>query len=280
MVNGQPTRAAILLLGKEPKRFYPTAFIKVGRFKSPITILDDREFSGTLFQQMDDAIAWLKDRLEARFVIGESKISGYDKLSGSLIEREEVWQYPISALREALANAVCHRDYTSGVATTVRVYDKRLEVWNPGSLPPDLPAEALFKEHTSHSPNRLLAECFFNTRVIERWGSGILRMAAALEQHKQPRPEFDVSTQNIFKVIMFAAGHTDSLLRDLGLNIRQIDLVHHLRCMTTITTSEYEILSGASNATAKRDLGDLVSKGLLTREGNGPAVSYRLTEVS
>jgi len=271
-VNGQATRAAILLLGKEPQRFYPMAFIKAGRFKSAITILDDREFGGTLFQQIDDAMAWLKDRLEARIVIGKSNGSG------SLVEREEVWQYPLPALREALANAVCHRDYATGVATTIRVYDKRLEVWNPGTLPSDLPPEALFREHTSHSRNRLMAECFFNTGIIERWGTGTLRIATALEEQEQPPPEFDVARQNVFKVIMFATGHTDKQLRDLGLNDRQIAAVHYLRLNGAITTPEYQVMSGTSKATATRDLGDLLEKAFVVREGKGTSVNYRLTE--
>lgn len=277
-VNGKPTRAAILLLGEEPQRLYPTAFVKAGRFKSAITILDDREFGGSLFKQMDDAMAWLKDRLETRFVIGKSKLSGKDKLSRSLIEREEVWQYPLASLREALANAVCHRDYASGVATTLRVYDKRLEVWNPGSLPPDLPPEALLREHTSHSPNKLLAECFFNTGIIERWGTGTLRMVAALEEQGQPRAEFDISTPNVFKVIMFVAGQTDTQLQGLGLNERQIAVVHYLRLKDSIAVSEYQHLFGSSKATATRDLGDLVGKGLAVREGKSIAITYRLAE--
>ena len=228
-VKGQPTRAAILLLGKNPTRFYPTAFVKIGRFKSAITILDDREFNGNLFQQMDDAMNWLQGRLERRIIIDTSTVSRKKSSGGSPMERQEVWQYPLRALREALANAVCHRDYTSGIATTVRLFDKHIEVGNPGSLPPDLPPEALLRKHFSHSPNRLIATCFFNTGVIERWGGGILRMVTDLEDQQQPRPEFDVSTPNVFQVIMFASGHTDNQSQELGLNDRQVGAILYKR---------------------------------------------------
>ena len=123
--NDKPTRAAILLFGKESKRFYPSAFIKAGRFKSPTMIVDDKEFFGTLFQQIDHAMSWFQDRLETRLVVGKPKEGG------SLVQREEIWQYPLPALREAIANAVCHRNYLSGAATTIRLYDDRLEIWNP-----------------------------------------------------------------------------------------------------------------------------------------------------
>jgi predicted HTH transcriptional regulator len=81
LVGGVPTRAAILLLGKDAKRFCPAAYIKAGRFKSPTDILDDREFHGTLFEQLDRAMEWLQERMNKRLIIGKSGISGSDKLT-------------------------------------------------------------------------------------------------------------------------------------------------------------------------------------------------------
>lgn len=101
LIDGQPTRAAILLLCSNPNRFHATAFVKAGRFKSATNIIDDREFGGTLFEQIDAAIMWLQERMMKRLVIGES----------TQMERREEWQYRLPALREAIANAVCHRDY-------------------------------------------------------------------------------------------------------------------------------------------------------------------------
>ena len=74
-VNEKPTRAAILLLGKNPQGFYSTAYIKAGRFKSLTMIVDDKEFGGTLFQQLDATMAWFRDRLETRLLIGSEKTS-------------------------------------------------------------------------------------------------------------------------------------------------------------------------------------------------------------
>jgi predicted HTH transcriptional regulator len=108
-----------------------------------------------------------------------------------------------------------------------------------------------------------LSKCFFNTGVIECWGSGILRMATALEEQEQPRPEFAVATPNVFKIIMFAAGHTDNQLHDLGLNIRQVEVIHYLRLKGSIASSEYRVLSGVNEATDKRDLSE---KGLVAEK--------------
>ena len=103
-------------------------------------------------------------------------------------------------------------------------------------------------------------------------------MVTDLEDQQQPRPEFDVSTPNVFKVIMFASGHTDNRLRELGLNDRQVGAIHYLRLKDTITTAEYQSFFNASNATAKRDLGDLVGKRFIIREGKASSSKYKGVE--
>jgi ATP-dependent DNA helicase RecG len=273
--NDKPTRAAILLLGREPKRFYPSAYIKAGRFKSLTTIVDDKEFFGTLFQQMEHAMSWFQDRLETRLVIGKPK-EGV-----SLVQREEIWQYPLVALREAIANAVCHRNYLSGAATTIRLYDDRLEIWNPGSLPVDLHAEDLLRVHDSYAPNRLIAESFFNTGVIERWGTGTLMIAQLLEQHGLPAPNFDVTSPHTFRLTIFdASTKLLSKLQTMKLSERQLQAMLYLLKADTLSNSEYQNLFNASRATASRDLAELVSKGLILKEGStGKGTIYRLIKL-
>lgn len=279
IVEGKPTRAALLLLGKEPKRFYPTAYIKAGRFKSATSILDDREFSGTLFQQLDSAIGWLQERMTRRLIFDSSKESSTKKTSSSLMERGEEWSYPLLALREAIANAVCHRDYSSSLAVTIRFFDDRLEIWNPGTLPSDLSPAVLLSEHPSHPPNTLIAECFYNTRIIERWGTGTVRMAEALASQHQPPPAFDVTTPNVFKAILFASGYSDAELKDMGLNERQVTAVRYMQVNKTITSAQYQELSGASKPTASRDLSELVTKQIIAKVGTtGKGTSYHLRE--
>lgn len=276
--QGRPTRAAILLLGKDPKQFYSSAYIKAGRFKSPITILDDKEFDGNILQQIDKAMDWFQDRLETKFIIGDkSKSSQGRKLSGlELAKREEVWQYPLDALREGVVNAVCHRNYTSLASTTIRLYDDRLEIWNPGRLPIQLSPEDLLHEHESYPPNRLIAETFFNLEIIERWGSGTVRMADLLRKQSLPLPEFDVSSLDTFKLIMRSGKQEIAALQ---LNERQLKAVEHIQSGKTLTNGQYQELFNASKPTATRDLAELVAKGLILREGTrGAGTIYKLTE--
>lgn len=279
LVEGKPTRAALLLLGKEPKRFYPTAYIKAGRFKSATSILDDREFTGTLFQQLDSAIGWLQERMTRRLMFDGSKESSAKKISHSPMERGEEWSYPLLALREAIANAVCHRDYSSNLVVSIRLFDDRLEIWNPGTLPSDLSPAVLLSDHPSHPPNMLIAECFYNTRIIERWGTGTVRMAEALAGQHQPPPAFDVTTQNVFKAILFASGYSDAELVEMGLNERQVSVVRYMQVNKTITSAQYQELTGASKPTASRDLSELVAKQIVAKLGTtGKGTSYHLLE--
>jgi ATP-dependent DNA helicase RecG len=278
--NGKPVRAAILLFGKNAQRFYPSAYIKAGRFKSETLIVDDKRFEGTLFEQIEDAMSWFKERLETRFVIGKPR-KGSEESPGGLARREDVWEYPLEALREAVVNAICHRKYWSGATTTIRLYDDRVAVWNPGSLPAELTPEDLLRAHESRPQNRLIAEAFFNVSVIEQWGSGTLRIAGALEAQGLLPPQFDVSSSlDTFKVIMYAGERygTRTLLA-LGLNERQLKAVSYLKSGDSLTNAQYQELFESSKATASRDLTELVMKGLITRAGKtGKGTVYRLAE--
>jgi hypothetical protein len=99
--DGQPTRAALLLFVTQPTRRFCSAYLKLGRFRSPILIVDDREVQGTLLEQVEGAMAWFRERLQTKFVITGKP------------QRDTIWEYPLEVVREAVVNAVCHRYYTS-----------------------------------------------------------------------------------------------------------------------------------------------------------------------
>ena len=97
--DGAPTRAALLLFGKNPESYFPSAFVKMGRFRSPTLIVDDREAHGALLDQLDEIMGWFRERLETTFVISGKP------------ERDVLWEYPLSAIREAVTNLLCLQDY-------------------------------------------------------------------------------------------------------------------------------------------------------------------------
>ncbi len=267
--DGRPTRASLLLFGHHPQRICPSAYLKLGRFRSPILIVDDREVESTLLDQVDEAMTWFRERLQTRFVITGKP------------QRDVIWEYPLDAVREAVVNAVCHRDYLSLANIQVRLYDECLEVWNPGGLPPPLTPADLLRKHDSIPRNRLVAQAFFYVGLIEGWGTGTTRMADAMREAGLPEPEFDAGTPGRFRVILWKDPFTEERLRALGLNERQMRAVHHVREHGKINNTEYQRLEGVSGRTASRDLATLVRLGILVSlgtTGRGAAYSLKAPE--
>ena len=265
--DGKITRGAILLLGNNPDSFFPSAFLKMGRFRSPTHIVDDREVHGTLIQQLDGAINWFRERLETEYIISDKP------------EREVRWEYPLKAIREAVSNSLCHRDFNNLAHNQIRLYDDRLEIWNPGNLPPGLTTEALFHEHDSIPRNRRIADAFFYSGLIERWGSGTLRMVEELAAVNLPSPQF-ISEPGRFKVIFYKELITDDYLKKLHLSKRQLDAIAYIKEHGSISNTTYQTLAGVSKRTATRDLSLLKEKGILEIEGiTGKGSVYKLKGV-
>ena len=166
--------AVVLLFGKIPQRIFISADLKCARFKGTeaIDFLDEQTYEGPLLSQLDNALAFVSRNTHQAY-----KITGKP-------EREIVPEYPDEAVREAIINALCHRDYTSVATVQVRIFDDRLEVWNPGCLPHDITLKMLYHQHHSHPKNPMIAHAFFRARLIEHWGSGTTRIVGACRSHK------------------------------------------------------------------------------------------------
>lgn len=166
--KGRPTNAAILLFGRRPQRFLITSEVKCAHFhgfevEKPIPSY--QVYKGTVFDLVDQA----KD-----FVL--SKI---DLWVGTRAESTQVptkYEIPQEVVAEAIVNAVVHRDYTSNASVQVMLFKDRLEVWNPGTLPPTLTLEKLRGPHASVPHNPLIAEPMYLTKYIERMGTGVRDM--------------------------------------------------------------------------------------------------------
>jgi ATP-dependent DNA helicase RecG len=260
----RPTRAAILLFGKTPTRFYPSAFIKLGRFRSPTLIVDDRQVSGTLLMQVEETMAWLRERLQTRF-----EITGTP-------QRDVIWEYPLEAVREAIINAVCHRNYLSTAHIQVRLHDDRLEIWNPGGLPAPLTPADLLRDHDSIPRNPKIAAAFFFAGLVEQWGTGTIRMAAALKEAGHPEPEFDVRTASRFRVLLRQGPAIKARLLELGLTNRQVQLMAYVREHGRITNRAYRELTGLSDEAARKEIVGLLGLGLLEQVGKGRSTAYVL----
>lgn len=170
--HGTYCNAAVLLFGKDPQRFFVEAQLKCGRFKGTdsVDFQDEQTYEGPILHQLNEAMGF----------IGRNTRRAY-RISGSP-EREVIPEYPADALREALINALCHRHYAAVGTIQVRIYDDRIEVWNPGHLPPDLTVRKLYHRHASYPGNPLIAHALYRARLIEHWGTGTVRIIGACKE--------------------------------------------------------------------------------------------------
>ena len=261
--DGKVTWAAILLFYKHPQRFLSQAVIHCGKFKEETIVVDDRMIEGTVIEQIEEALDFIRKNINVKFVMTGKPA------------RQEVWDYPLEALREAVINAICHRDYTVPSNTEVRIYDDELIVWNPGGLPLGLTVEDLYKPHPSVLRNKGIGGIFYDMGLIEQWGSGIEKMRKACIKAGIPEPKFE--EHQGFRVIFRKDIYTEEYLQKLGLNERQIKAVIYVKQKGRVTNREYREMFNIKNRMALIDLSDLCNKRILTRVGKtGRGTEYIL----
>jgi len=262
--NKEMTNAAILLFGENPQKFFISAKTRIGRFKTSTDIIDTVIAEGNLFKQLERVIEAIKKHLNVRF-----EIKG--------IQRQDVWDYPIEAIREAVINALIHKDYSTTAEIQIRIYDDKIWIWNPGKLPLQLTIEDLKREHSSHPRNPLIANAFYLTGFIERWGSGTKRIVDLCKAQGLPEPEYK-EEQGGFSVWFYKDIYTEGNLRKMGLNERQIEMVKYMKEHKTVSLSSFkDIVSGVSEKTLYRDLQELVDRGLLKKIGEKKGRKYELS---
>lgn len=179
--------AGAVMFGKSPafQREYPQSRLRMARFRggNKAEFVDNRQVVGTILVLYQRAQEFLLDHIQ---------IAG--KVEEGQFERTDVPGYPLDALREALANAFCHRDYTEGGgAVDLAVYDDRIEIVSSGTLHFGLTVESLLTEHQSRPWNPVIADVLFKRGVIESWGRGTLKMVESTRQVGLVNPEFEAS---------------------------------------------------------------------------------------
>ena len=273
--DGKITRGAILLFGKNPQASFTSAQIHMGRFKDAITIIDDKILKGNLFAQVDAAVQLFQQYMQVRYEFGD-KPKKTEPLSA--MQRTEIWDYPIKALREAVINALIHRDYfQTGFEIQIRVYDDCVVITNPGGLHEGMTVDELRqKRHRSLPRNTLLAQVFYYGELLEKWGTGTSRMITLCQNHGIPEPEFS-SHPDWFSVTFEKDFYTDERLLAMGLSDWQVKAVHHVREQGAITNKEYREFSHLSPRAALRELNELCTREILVKQGTtGRSTVYLL----
>ena len=195
-------RAAALLFGKDPERFVPGAYIKLGFFVTDDDLRYQDEIHGDLFAQVEKTL----ETLRAKY------LKAYISYQG--LQRLETFLFPMPALREALLNAVMHKDYGCGIPIQISVYEHQIVLWNPGQLPERWTLEKLLGKHPSNPFNPLLAAAFFRAGYVESWGRGIEKMLRECANHDAPAPLFDASMSGLMLTFKANPAHLNTALGD------------------------------------------------------------------
>jgi ATP-dependent DNA helicase RecG len=181
-VNGRILNAAVVVFGRRFFPDYPQCQLRLARFRGldKTEFNDQRQVNGHSLQLMSEAMEFLTRHLP---------IAG--RIEPGIFERVDEPLFPPVALREALVNAFCHRDYAQvGGAVSVGIYDDRLEIWSDGNLPFGLRPADLKRDHLSRPRNPLIAEVFYRRGLVERWGRGTQRLVELCVRAGHPEPEF------------------------------------------------------------------------------------------
>jgi len=266
-----PTVAGLLLFSKHPERFFPSSEIIVVRYPGK-EMGDDfirEDIHGPLPDQIRRAEAFLVNQMRRGVYLRD-------------LHRQEQPEYPPEALREAVVNAVAHRDYAiRGEGIRILMFADRVECYSPGRLPGHVTIQNLVQERFSR--NQAIVQVLADMGFIERLGYGIDRMIGQMESLGLPAPDFR-ETANGFQVTLYGPGHDLLTLSapegpwsGLQLNPRQEAGLKFIAEYERITNRQYrELHPDISDETARRDLADLVDKGLLLKIGEKRATYYVL----
>jgi ATP-dependent DNA helicase RecG len=263
-----PSHAAVLLFGKDA----PPYSLHLGRFKTASTIIDDRMIRGTLFEVVDAAMKFIMSHIKVAFEIGDE------------IQRREIPEYPLPALRELLLNAVVHRDYTSPTDIQIKIFDDHITFFNPGKLYGGLTIEKLATDsYQSSTRNKLIAEAFYLTHDIEKYGSGFVRIREEIAayptmqfQYEESGDGFSARLHYVEQKITTTQETIQETTQERPLGEIQKDILKLLRREPKCTSQELAVTLNRGAATIKQHIAKLKAVGLLERIGSTKAGYWKV----
>ncbi len=267
--EGRPTAAGILLFGRYPERFFAQVGIILVRFRG--TSLREAAAGGERYARRVEVVGPAARVVERAWTALLDEIDQQPIVEG--LVRRERHTYPLEAVREAVVNAVCYRDYAiGGQRIELRLFDDRLEIMSPGGLPGHITLENIVDEHYSRNPR--LVRGLFYWGYIEELGQGVDIIYEAMRRDHHPAPEFR-DTGRAFTVVLRNAVNDLEAEYEGVLNERQILALRFLAEHGRITNRMYQVLcADVSPETLRLDLRDLVEKGFLLRIGDKRGTFY------
>jgi len=243
--NGKPTNAAVMLFGMNTDD-YPQLLLRMACFKGndKNEFLDNKQEMGNFFDLLDAGTAFCFRNL---------------RLAGKIVgmRREEQLEIPAEALREALINALCHREYDNPRASvSLAIYYDRIEIVNPGHFPAQLTPENIKLQHDSFPFNLKIAQVLYQTTYLESWGSGVRRMVKLCEAQHLAEPEYRLGNNTVTVIFRRNRDSQNDSQNDSqkSLNERQRKIVELMRGNRQITVAKIAKTLSLSAATIYREI--------------------------
>ncbi len=259
--QGNLRRAALLLFGKEPQRYFFSSYFKIGKFRGTTELITDDVIEGNLFEQFDKVLEILKTKY-IRLIV-----KGYKNWV-----RIEEFEYPEDVIREAVVNALVHKDYL-GSHIQMKIFEDKITLWNSGTLLTGITIDELKKPHGSVHRNELISNTFYKAELIEAWGRGTTFMVNECLKVDLPEPEYREYFGG-FEITFYKDKLTKKYLENLGLNQRQIDIVFLAKKNKRINNKFIVSKFNVSRQTVTNDLLLLTNKKILERKGSGAGSEY------
>lgn len=231
------------------------SFVDIARFKIDTnTFLDRKRFDNqSLLQQFDQSVSYF-----------QTQYPSYQMIEG--IHRTAKEQVPLVAFREALSNAVIHRDYLLNSGVQVSMFENRVEIVSPGGLPDGMDEEQYYRGLTSLSRNPIISYVFFRLNLIEQFGTGIRRIIDSYKHYKI-KPSFDIQKSQI-RIILPVTNYDYTKLE------KKEAILSYLRAYPKSSRQSIEDTIKIEKSTLIRRLNELDEQGLVSKSGNGPSTIY------
>jgi ATP-dependent DNA helicase RecG len=252
--NGYFKKAVVLLFHPDPEKYITGAYTKIGFFKTDDDLAYQDEIHGNLFEQVEK----IMDLLLTKYLKSTISYMG--------IHRIENYPVPVEALREAVLNAVVHKDYARGNPLQISVYNNKIIIWNNGELPEHWTVNKLKTKHPSQPFNPDIANCFFRAGLIEAWGRGTLKIISECKKSKLDPPDFKYDPPGFVIEFSYNEMTTTKPGPTVGNNAEKI--LAFIAGNSSITIAELTEKVGVSESTIKRIIKQLREATELQRVGS------------
>ena len=272
---GEVTNAAMILFSKD-NLFYN---VHVGRFKTPSFIIDERMIRGNLFDVVEETLRFINSHLKVAF-----------EITGVTTQRTEIFEYPIAAIRELVLNSVIHRDFLSPSDIQIKIFDQSITFYNPGKLYGDISIEDLKKDaYTSKLRNKLIAESFYLTKDIEKYGTGFFRVRKEIKQYPTMTFQYQEQVGGFVTELAYTAQKTSTVVPNDTVNDtvngtvngtvnndRLQMILFEISNNNAVSIDDLAKKLGISRRTLIRDLNKLKKLGRISRIGSDKAGHWEI----